>query len=564
MKILNSMKSAVHICVVILALLLPAISSAQTRKSIVDAVEKLNSNDTESAKNILNDILEENPENDAAHYYLGLVYASKGEYDMAEELIGRAAELDTSNFWYRSRLADLYRLKREPDMTVAIYEHLLESFPDRHEIYYELIDLYLAQNQDDKALETLDEIDAVFGPSEPTVITRFQLLVRRGEEEKAYKMLEDFNKEYSSERVSVILGDYRMNSYEFDKALEYYKEALDINPMSAPALLCVAECYRMTGKSEEYFTSVNELLGNPEFAAAGKADYMNAVISRGGSKFLKENRDKMDATVELMMNVHPGDSSILSVAGVYYYSNGRFDKSKELFRKNAELYPDSFKCVGSYLDILVHLGEWETLGPEALKAYERFDEKILLEMSLGAYYNLDNKEQCLKIAEINLKKASTDEEKVNAYSLLGDLYYDLGSEKDAFKAYNKALKINPEHCPTLNNYAYYLSQMNKSLGKAYKMSKITVEKEPDNATYLDTFGWILYLQGKYLEAKPFFKHAMLYGGNDNAVILDHYAEVLFMLKEYDLAFMYWRKALAKNEIEGLKEKIEQRKKEAGK
>ena len=67
------------------------------------------------------------------------------------------------------------------------------------------------------------------------------------------------------------------------------------------------------------------------------------------------------------------------------------------------------------------------------------------------------------------------------------------------------------------------------------MSKITVEKDPDNATYLDTYGWILYLQGKPQQAKPYFKHAMLYGGRDSKVILEHYATVLEALGENDLA-----------------------------
>ena len=95
------------------------------------------------------------------------------------------------------------------------------------------------------------------------------------------------------------------------------------------------------------------------------------------------------------------------------------------------------------------------------------------------------------------------------------------------------------------------------------MSKVTVEKDPHNSTYLDTFGWFLYLQGKALEAKPFFKHAMLYGGKESVVILDHYAEVLFALKEYDLAFVYWTQAQSRNngEIEGLDEKISRRKAE---
>ena len=96
------------------------------------------------------------------------------------------------------------------------------------------------------------------------------------------------------------------------------------------------------------------------------------------------------------------------------------------------------------------------------------------------------------------------------------------------------------------------------------MSRITVEKDPDNATYLDTYGWILYLQGKADEAKPYFKHAMLYGGKDSAVTLDHYAEVLFALKEYSLAFVYWNQALAKDkegEIPELEQKISRRKAE---
>jgi hypothetical protein len=59
---------------------------------------------------------------------------------------------------------------------------------------------------------------------------------------------------------------------------------------------------------------------------------------------------------------------------------------------------------------------------------------------------------------------------------------------------------------------------------------------------------------------------MLYGGKDSAVILDHYAEVLFALKEYDMAFVYWSLAKQKNsegEVPGLDEKIQKKKQEAG-
>ena len=137
-----------------------------------------------------------------------------------------------------------------------------------------------------------------------------------------------------------------------------------------------------------------------------------------------------------------------------------------------------------------------------------------------------------------------------------------GDKKKAYKSYDKALEINPDYLPVLNNYAYFLSMDGKKLKKAYEMSRKTVELDPDNSTYLDTFGWILFLQGKALEAKPFFKNAvMLYGGKESPVVLDHYAEVLFALKEYDLAFLYWNQAKAINngQIEDLDSRISERK-----
>ena len=131
------------------------------------------------------------------------------------------------------------------------------------------------------------------------------------------------------------------------------------------------------------------------------------------------------------------------------------------------------------------------------------------------------------------------------YSALGDLCHLKGDQKTAFDYYEKALKINPEYVPVLNNYAYYISEryptpvkkVPKDLRKALEMSRKTIEKEPDNATYLDTYAWILHLMGMDLEAKAHFKHAMIYGGKESGVILRHYATVLQALGD-ELASVY--------------------------
>ena len=133
---------------------------------------------------------------------------------------------------------------------------------------------------------------------------------------------------------------------------------------------------------------------------------------------------------------------------------------------------------------------------------------------------------------------------IPALASIGDMYHELGNEKEAFKVYSQVLKINPDYAPALNNYAYYLALKGSKLKKACAMSKKTIEKEPDNPTYLDTYGWILHLLGRDQEAKTQFKHAMLYGAKESVTSLEHYAVVLEALGETDLAKVY--RTLAEN------------------
>ena len=206
---------------------------------------------------------------------------------------------------------------------------------------------------------------------------------------------------------------------------------------------------------------------------------------------------------------------------------------------------------------------WKELSEAGREAFGRFpQETSFLEMASVGDYNLEDYGKVLEICGKVLEVAPADSSRsLRALSTMGDVYHRLGENKKAYKAYKKALKINPDYVYVLNNYAYYLSEEGKKLKKALAMSHKTVQAEPDNATYLDTYAWILYLLGRPEDAKLHFKHAMLYGGKDSPVILDHYAEVLYALKEYDLAIVYWNMAMQKNngDIPDLEERIKARK-----
>ena len=72
-------------------------------------------------------------------------------------------------------------------------------------------------------------------------------------------------------------------------------------------------------------------------------------------------------------------------------------------------------------------------------------------------------------------------------------------------------------------WAVFLSESGEQLAKAEQMSFKTVKAEPKNATYLDTYAWILYMLGRYSEAKIYIDQALqnLDESIDNSVIQEH-------------------------------------------
>lgn len=546
-------------------------AAAQDQRSyenlVITGVDLYSKGDYSAAKAVLKNVVGNDPSNDAALYYMAMIAAYENDTELAETYFQAAAALDSGNFWYRYRLAKLYSLTGRQELAVDMYEKMLKDFPKEKDVYFELVEMYASQQEYQKALDTIAEIEEVIGVTETLAMYRFNILRIMDRHEEAYESLKKYNSRYSSPYVLSTLADYEMSMYNDSTALAYYDEALSLASDYAPALLGKAETYRVTRRYDEYFDVLYEYIDGQGAPMEAKAEYLMAVLQRTDPKFIRSFRPQLDVAVFKAVEAHPKDSVALQTAAIYFYSTERHDQAKVFFKENTETYPDSFGAAADYVEFLMYSDQWEELSQEGRKAYERFPkETTFLEMASVGDYNLGDYGKVLEICEKVLEVAPADSSKtLRAWSTMGDVYYKLGDSKKAFKAYGKALKVNPDYVYVLNNYAYYLSVEGRKLKKACDMSYKTVIAEPDNATYLDTYAWILHLQGKDDAAKLFFKKAMLYGGKESAVILDHYAEVLYALKEYDVAFIYWNMALQKNDgdVPGLKEKVLARKKEAG-
>ena len=336
------------------------------------------------------------------------------------------------------------------------------------------------------------------------------LYYRSGDNAKAgamyLELMEKYPSRYMNEYTLTLKGDRLMGAMQDSLALEHYDKALMLAPDYAPALLGRGEIYRMRGNIPAFLSSISEVVVCPGVNPVAVCDYVDRILHHIDAGFYRSWGTQLDSLVASCANTFSRDSSALRLAGSWFYSTGRKDRGKAYFAELLDAFPNSLDAHYIHMQMLMDGGTMK----------EVIDE-------------------CETIIRIG---GETNPEVLPAMGTIGDCYHIMNQKKQCFKAYDRALKLDPYYLPVLNNYAYYLSLEKKKLRKAEEMSRRTIEKEPDNATYLDTYGWILFLRGQALKAKPYFKHAMLYGGKESAVILGHYADVLDALGEKELSAYY--------------------------
>ena len=320
-----------------------------------------------------------------------------------------------------------------------------------------------------------------------------------------------------NDAVQYYIGLCKYSSGDAPGSLGHFRRALELDPSNGWYKETLANLYTGLGEGASAAALYKEL------KASDPGKFQNIYILPAIAQAYRLKRDFpafFSTLAELVRDSETDDESKYSALMACL---GNFDA-----RTFNDILPNLDTLMQTYADA----------EPLSLHAHS-------LRMEMAARTGKDDIviRECAKMMELAPEDASMQ---LQCLSIIGDTLYKQGRDKEAFRTYEAALKIDPEYCTVLNNYAYYLSLRGRRLAKAEKMSAVTVEQEPDNPTYLDTYGWILYLRGKAKKAKPYFKHAMIYGGRDSAVILWHFSVVLEKLGETDLASYYRNLAETKN------------------
>ena len=127
------------------------------------------------------------------------------------------------------------------------------------------------------------------------------------------------------------------------------------------------------------------------------------------------------------------------------------------------------------------------------------------------------------------------------FGQLGEAQFGLRNVTDGKKSYKKAMELDPNSSLIKNNFAYRLGTHKTDFELAESLIRQALDAATDQPQFLDTYGWILFQQGKYDDAKKKLEKA-LNGDKDNAAILDHLGDVYFKLGDVNKALDFWKEA----------------------
>jgi predicted Zn-dependent protease len=129
------------------------------------------------------------------------------------------------------------------------------------------------------------------------------------------------------------------------------------------------------------------------------------------------------------------------------------------------------------------------------------------------------------------------------------LYERVGQKATTEQVLAEALKLEPGHAPAANDLAYTLAEEGRDLGRAESLARLAVAAEPQNASFLDSLGWVLYKRGKLAEARERLERSAAEGGDladDDAggagpdpVVLDHLGDTIYRLGDAKAAGAQW-------------------------
>lgn len=533
------------------------LSTEQKRKHeliLLEAERQQHASNPSDAFELYTYALQIDPESAVTYYKISQFYHFMRDTLRAEQCLRKAIAINPDNYWYKASLATFYEDMNRPSDAIKVIESMVPISRDKTTLLRELAGLYIHSEDYKNAISTLNRLEDIEGKSEDLSLNKYRIYRMMHEDEMAFKEMENLANEYPNDlRYKVLQGDLYMENGDSVNALRIYKEVEKQDSTNVLVMLSKATYYEKTAQDSLYMRQLTRIAAHPDLDEQVKYNVMRSIFYDA----LANNKDTLQI-LTLIDSALPSSKSNNEMVELFTRYMVSADVSTERIKPMLHIMldndPENEMARNQLLNYAIEENNTQTVETLCKTAVEYSATNPAYYYFLAiAYYQQDKKQEALEVLEQGLAHTNNTGSMdliSSMYSVIGDLHHHFGNDDKAFAAYDSCLVYSPENIGALNNYAYYLSLKKKDLDKAESMSAKTLEKEPNNATYVDTFAWILFRQERYIEAKEYIDktirlltEAGTVDEEENSGIIEHAGDIYYKSGDHKGALELWQRAL---------------------
>lgn len=462
----------------------------------------------EKALEQLKEITDLDPRYSAAFMKMGMLHYELGDIAESEAALQGAVNAAPTSLRPRLVLSDFYRRNGDKSRARKVLEEGLTGEPADVGLYSSLAKMELAERRPAKARELL-ELAKKADDANP--VSYMMLASMDIAEKKPEEALAEYDAllAKSPDTLQVLMAKAAVLD-AMDRSAEaaaVYDEATKSgNPRT---YLAYAGSKRKSGDAEGALAIINNGLANNPFNGdllKAKADVLFGLKRFDDVLVMCDEIERKNREAGMSLRIRT------------YMLMKDVEKAVATGRQLCDINP---KAPGSYL-ILADVyrrtqqtDEWGKILEEGVSKSGPNGE-LLLELS-RYYASLGDYNKALTYLDSVIR---SNDKYFSAYSMQGDIYNQLGRTEKAIDSYNKALDLNENYVPALNNLAMIYLDDPKTSPEALRLAYRAYLQIPWNPSIMDTFGYALAVNDRNDAAVTILEKAVTVEA-DNPVINYH-------------------------------------------
>jgi tetratricopeptide (TPR) repeat protein len=431
-------------------------------------------------------------------------------------------------------------------------EEVYKLDPKDSEAIYDLVDIYVRKEEWNNALKTIDYLKTITGTQLTALRYRKDIYIRMNKIQEAKTILAEIIALNPLDVQAVIeLADLYIRNGELNQSVKLLENTSSSIKNEPPIILKLIDCYFKLNEKEKAKNIEIDLLKNNAISVDYKIQYIYNSKVLASTPINSYKKYILDNTIFPHKN-----HKVIVLLGDLYQEEAQQDSALYYYNQALSVDKSNLNLWLLVINNTVSNNNYQSAYDFCNQALDIFpnNEQLRYQCAVIAYQiqkydaTVENASKTLMLMPENSPN------RAQLYTLLGDAYFNLNQFQESDQAFQNAIRLEPTNATAYNNYAYYLSLRNEKLDSALYYVTKALELKPDDPNYLDTYGWVYYQKGDYINAVKWLEKA--YALKKSSEVAEHLGDAYFKTGSPDKAKELWQESMnLGNNSEKIKIKI---------